>query len=172
MAELWDAYDINRKPLGHTLIRGDKIPDGEYHLVVCVFIVNSNGDILLTQRHPDKPFPLAWESTGGSVVAGENSLIGAMREVEEEIGLTLPLEKFTLVKTKIRKSDFLDTYLVIHDVDITSLKLQPTEVVDAKLVTFDEYITIVNEGPLAEYLIDFFEIYQNYIIKKAGKKHE
>ena len=172
MAELWDAYDVNRKPLGHTLIRGNPIPDDEYHIVVCVFIVNHNGDILLTQRHPDKPFPLAWESTGGSVVAGEDSLIGAFREVEEEIGLTLPLEKFTLVKTKIRKSDFLDTYLVIEDIDITSLKLQPEEVVDAKWVTFDEYMIIVKEGPLCEYLSAFIEIYQNYIIKKVGKKHE
>ena len=166
MAELWDAYDIDRNPLGYTIVRGSgkpELPDGEYHIVVCVFIVNSKGEILLTQRHPDKPFPLAWESTGGSVVAGEDSLTGAMREVEEEIGLTLPLDKFKLVRTKTRRSDFLDTYLVREDFEINALTYQPEEVVDAKWVTFEEYTRIVHEGPLAEYLMDFFEIYTNNI---------
>lgn len=166
--EYWDAYDGDRNLLGHTLIRGEPIPDGEYHLVVNIFIVNTNGDILLTQRHPDKHFPLMWECTGGSVTAGEDSLNGAMREVEEEIGLTLPPDKFKLVDSKRRHNDFLDTYLVIHDVHITELKLQPTEVVDSKWVPFDEYKLMHEQGLVVQSLNYFYGIYNKFIIK-AGK---
>lgn len=158
--ELWDAYDSNRQLLGHTLVRGESIPDDEYHIVVNIFIVNNNGDILLTQRHPDKHFPLYWECTGGSVTAGEDSLTGAMREVEEEIGLKLAPDKFKLVDTQCRKNDFLDSYLVIEDVDITKLKLQLEEVVDVKFVTFDEYKSMWNLGLLVPNLNYFFNIYK------------
>ena len=166
--ELWDAYDINRKPLGYTLIRGSQKPkfsDGEYHIVVNIFIVNTNGEILLTQRHPDKHFPLLWECTGGSVTTGEDSLTGAMREVEEEIGLTLPPEKFKLVESVRRESDFLDTYLVITDVDIVSLTYQPEEVIGGKIVTFDEYKSMWEQALIVPSLSYFFEIYTNNIIK-------
>lgn len=158
--ELWDSYDCNRQPLNHTLVRGEPIPNGEYHIVVNVFIVNNKGEILLTQRHPDKHFPLYWECTGGSATVGEDSLIGAVREVEEEIGLSLSSDKFKLVDTQRRKNDFLDSYLVITDVDIHKLKLQPEEVVDAKFVTFDEYISMWNQGLLVPNLNYFINIYK------------
>ena len=166
--ELWDAYDSDRKPLGHTLIRGaqkPKFPNGEYHIVVNIFIVNSKGEILMTRRHPDKHFPLMWECTGGSVTAGEDSLTGAVREVSEEIGLTLSSDKFKLVESVRRESDFLDTYLVIADVDINELTYQPEEVIDGKWVTFDEYKTMWEQGLSVPNLNYFFEIYKNYILK-------
>ena len=80
MAELWDLYDITRKKTGAAVERGQTIPDGSYHLVVSVWIRNRHGEFLLSQRHPDKPYPLYWECTGGSVLAGESSLEGAVRE--------------------------------------------------------------------------------------------
>ena len=30
--ELWDAYDVRGNSLEHTLIRGEEVPAGEYHL--------------------------------------------------------------------------------------------------------------------------------------------
>ena len=34
--EIWDAYDRNLEKIeGMTLIRGEKIPEGVYHLVRC-----------------------------------------------------------------------------------------------------------------------------------------
>ena len=37
------------------------------HLSVSVWIVNQQGQYLLSQRHPKKQYPLYWECTGGSV---------------------------------------------------------------------------------------------------------
>ena len=74
MSELWDLLDRSRRITGILHERGKNMEDGYYHLVVHVWIANNNGQYLMSQRHPSKPFPLLWESTGGSVLAGETSL--------------------------------------------------------------------------------------------------
>lgn len=62
--------------------------DGEYHLSVHVWLLNHNGEFLLIKRSPNKGYPNMWESTGGSAIAGDDSLSAAIREVKEETGLT------------------------------------------------------------------------------------
>ena len=89
MAELWDIYDKNRIKTGRTIERGQPMTENEYHIVVQVWIRNSNGQWLISRRSPGKSMPLKWEPTGGSVLAGEDSLTGALREVREELGVVL-----------------------------------------------------------------------------------
>ena len=86
MKEVWDLYDAKGNKTGYTLVRGRPIPEGCYHLVVSVWIINNRGEYLLSQRHPDKPYPLRWECTGGAVLSGEDSLGGALREVPGFVG--------------------------------------------------------------------------------------
>ena len=64
--ELWDVYDENRKMTGKTHERGVPLGPGEYHIIADVWTVNQRSEILLTRRHPDKPYGLLWECTGGS----------------------------------------------------------------------------------------------------------
>ena len=82
--EKWDLYNAKREKSGITVCRGEIIPKGLYHLSVSVWIVNQQGQYLLSQRHPKKQYPLYWECTGGSVLSGETSLQGAIREVKED----------------------------------------------------------------------------------------
>ena len=87
--EKWDLYNAKREKSGITVCRGEIIPKGLYHLSVSAWIVNQQGQYLLSQRHPKKQYPLYWECTGGSVLSGETSLQGAIREVKEELGILL-----------------------------------------------------------------------------------
>lgn len=74
-AEIWDLYDENRKLLGKDHVRGEQLPIDGYHLVVNVWIRNSKGEYLISQRSANRPtFPLMWECVGGSVVKGEDSM--------------------------------------------------------------------------------------------------
>ena len=74
-AEIWDLYDENRELLGKDHVRGEQLPIGGYHLVVHVWIRNSKGEYLISQRSANRPtFPLVWECVDGSVVKGEDSL--------------------------------------------------------------------------------------------------
>ncbi len=127
MAELWDVYDGNRRKTGLFHERGKgKMEQGEYHLVVQVWIVNRNGQYLMSKRHPDKPYALKWESTGGSVLSGESSLEGAVREVREELGIRLDSSKGRLIKSVRNDAmhEFYDVWLFQRDVEIKDLNLQ------------------------------------------------
>lgn len=137
MPEIWDLYDENHRLIGKTHKRGKPITTkGEYHLVVDIITANSKGELLITQRHPSKAtFPLKWEFTGGAVVSGEESLAGAVRELYEETGITAEMDELEYLGTRIGSTAIHDVYRIFRDIEPSSLRLQPDEVVDAKWVT-------------------------------------
>lgn len=130
--------------------RGENIPKGLYHLVVSAWIVNQQGQYLLSQRHPDKQHPLYWECTGGAVLSGENSLQGAVREVKEELGITLAPEQGKLIYQFRREDmqDFYDVWLFHADIDIKEMVLQKTEVVDVQWVNQDKLLNMFQKKQL------------------------
>ncbi|MCL2007500.1 MAG: NUDIX domain-containing protein [Treponema sp.] len=148
--EYWDLYTRDRIKLNKVLLRGDEIPEGEYHIVLNIWIINDKNEILITQRHEDKTFPLKWECTGGSIIAGEDSFTGAMREVEEEIGIKLNPENGKLIETIVRKDDIKDIYLFTENVDISKAILQENEVIDIKWVTIEEFNQMTDRDEIAE----------------------
>lgn len=138
MTELWDLLDAERNLTGKTAPRGP-VPEGYYHVVVDIWTVLPDGRLLLTKRHPDKKmYPGMWEGTAGSVVAGETSLEGAIRELREETGLNALPEQMTLLATEQTECDFLDSYLFRCPETEPELHLQAEEVVDYTFLTLDE----------------------------------
>ena len=43
MAEYWDIFDMDRRSTGRQHLRGTPMADGDYHLVVNIWVVNSAG---------------------------------------------------------------------------------------------------------------------------------
>ena len=125
-AEIWDLYNENRELLGKDHIRGEQLPIDGYHLVVHVWIRNSKGEYLISQRSANRPtYPLMWECVGGSVVKGEDSLQGAIREAKEEVGVDLMPENGQVLFTKTRKiiegkifNDIMDVWLFEYDGEV------------------------------------------------------
>ena len=163
--EIWDIYDENRVKTGKTVRRGQPMAQDEYHLVVHVWIKNSNGQYLISKRTPNKTFPLMWESTGGSATTGENSLEAALREVKEEIGITLNPNMgkcvFRFKRQHIKCSDFLDVYLFEQDININDVVYQEDEVCGAKLVTKEEILNMIDKGEFVavfKYLNELFNL--------------
>lgn len=158
MLELWDLYNKNQEKTGLTLERGKSIPKELYHLVVSAWIVNNRGEYLISQRHPNKSYPLYWECTGGSVLAGESSLEGAIREVREELGIILKDQKAQLIyqTRRERTQDFYDVWVFYVDAPITSLSLQATEVINAKWVDKEKLYDMFYKQELHP-LIDYID---------------
>jgi isopentenyldiphosphate isomerase len=62
---------------------------GTWHRLVRVFLFNAAGETLITQRSPSSSSPLQWnDSCAGHVDAGETYDAAALRELEEEIGVS------------------------------------------------------------------------------------
>lgn len=156
MAELWDVYDKNKNLIGKTIRRDiDPLLDGEYHLVVHVWIKQPDGRWLISKRTANKPNPLKWECTGGSVLAGEDSLTAAIRETKEELGIDLNPDNGKLIHTNSRvwknpsnfpfliSRDILDVYVFEQKVSLEDIVFQEDETCDAKFATSDEIIELI-----------------------------
>ena len=146
-AELWDLLDEDGMPVGATLVRGEKMPHGAFHRVVEIFTLNSRGEMLVTKRSPEKkPYPNMWETTGGAVVAGEDSLDAARRELKEETGIEVGSGELHLLLTHRSQSAFVDIYLARKDVPAENLTMQPGETTEARWVTFAEFDRMIGDG--------------------------
>ena len=146
MDEFWDVYDANRNKTGRTHRRGDPIPPGDYHLVVFIWL-RSGDKYFITQRAPEKEVgPLIWEVTGGSALAGEDSLTAALREVKEETGITLKPENGVLFESERREDAFCDVWLFRQEVSLEDFIPQEGETIDARLASPDELRTMTDEG--------------------------
>ncbi|MES2831304.1 MAG: NUDIX domain-containing protein [Pseudomonadota bacterium] len=55
-------------------------------VAVCI-LIKPNGDVLLAQRPPGKPYAGYWEFPGGKVEPGESVLDALRREMMEELGV-------------------------------------------------------------------------------------
>ena len=125
-AEIWDLYDENRELLGKDHVRGEQLPIDGYHLVVHVWIRNSKGEYLIAQRSANRQtYPLMWECVDGSVIKGEDSLQGALREVKEEVGVDLLPKKGHVILSDIKKIEFgkvvnkiVDVWLFEYDGEV------------------------------------------------------
>lgn len=156
--ETWDLLNEHRKPLGRTHLRGDDLEPNTFHTVIEVFTFDIDGKLLLSQRHPEKTYPLLWEGTGGSILAGETSRQGAVRELLEELGLRVEPEQLRFVTTLKRGTYFLDMYCYEcgQPIDLEQLSLQADEVVDVRLQDWDTVLDSVELVPsVRERLIQF-----------------
>jgi 8-oxo-dGTP pyrophosphatase MutT (NUDIX family) len=99
----------------------------------------------MTQRHPDKKAGGLWEFTGGGVLAGETTKQAALRELDEELGVTAKETDLSLLEVYQHKNYFMDIYVAKMDVEPSSLVLQPDEVVDAKWLSHEEIRQMIEE---------------------------
>ena len=163
-AEIWDLYNENRELLGKDHIRGEQLPIDGYHLVVHVWIRNSKGEYLISQRSANRPTnPLMWECVDGSVVKGEDSLQGVLREVKEEVGIDLLPEKGQVVLSDIKKIEFgkvvnkiVDVWLFDYDGEVDLGNATTDEVAQVAWMNREQIKELFDANMFVETLEYFF----------------
>lgn len=150
--EVFDLYDVNRRPLGTKMMRGGDQPKGTYRLVVHVCIFSSDGKMLCQRRVPSKRFyPNMWDlSCGGCVDSGETSAQGAIRETREELGIILPAD-ITPSLTVHFNYGFDDVYCITIDVDEKNIVLQESEVAEVQWLTAEQIKSMLDENKFIPY---------------------
>ena len=165
--ELWDLYTKDRFPTGKTMVRGEKMPQGVYRIVVHICIFNEKGEMLIQQRQPfKKGFPDMWDvSVGGSAIAGETSAEAAEREAREELGIELSLAAVMPRMTVNFSEGFDDIYVIEKNVDISTLTLQYEEVQAVKWAKCEEILAMIDSGtfiPVGKKLIELLFALREY----------
>lgn len=163
MAEIWDVYDINKNKKNKFHKRGEPLDKSDYHIVIHAWVVNSNDEVILTKRHSSKKIcPNMWECTEGSIVAGESSVEGAVRELKEEIGLDFEIDEATFFTSFVLdfSNTIIDSYVFKRDVDINDLVLQENEVSEAIIVNEKAYREMCKRGDIVDSLMYFYDLYK------------
>lgn len=139
-SELWDAYDESFNIIDNvTLVRGQTIPDGMFHLVCNIAVKHIDGTYLIMQRDFKKHFGGMWELTaGGSALKGETPIECAKRELKEETGIICNgLQELGAVTSNEDKTIYVD-FLCVTDCDKKSIILQEGETVDFRWVSAND----------------------------------
>lgn len=143
--EYGDIYDADRNLTGRLHRRGTPWKRGEYGLIVCVWVYDGKGNILLTRRAPEKSFPGTWENSGGAAQAGETSRQAIARELYEETGIRAAQEDFELLDTRRDRDSFFDFYCLRNETKLEDIVLQAGETTDVKWATFAEIHQMIRE---------------------------
>ena len=158
--EVWDIYDVYRRPTGRTMLRGEEVQAGDYHIAVHVIIFNSKGQMLIQQRQScKKAFPDAWDiSVGGCAIQGESSQQAAMREVQEELGLAIDLNNTAPDMTLSFPGGFDDMYIVERELNPEELRLQAEEVKAVRWAEREDILAMLKSGEFVTYRPGLIEV--------------
>ncbi len=160
MDERVDIFDAARKPLGYTRARSEPLLPGEYKIVVGIWIVNGQGQLLITRRSLKKRYePGKWENTGGHMDAGETPVQAVIRELREETGLDVKERGVRYLGTGIVDNFIGDNFMARID-DASGLRMQPGETDEARWVSPSELRRMMDAGEMARSTVQFMEIYK------------
>jgi isopentenyldiphosphate isomerase len=145
--ELLDVVDENDRVI-EVRTRGEIHAQGLMHRSVHILVFNNSGDLFIQKRSMSKDNePGMWDSSAaGHVDSGEDYLGCAVRELEEELGLTetSPLEPlFRLAASPVTGMEHCIVYRCINE---GPFELQPEEIDEGAWVSASEMDRRVIEG--------------------------
>ena len=149
MTELIDVLTAEGQFTGIVKPKPEVHRDGDWHRCAHVWIVASDGRVMLQRRALVKEnWPGLWDiSVAGHVSAGESAIDAAIRETFEEIGLVITPEELIHIgtlryRTQLRadyiENEHHEVHIVKRDVDLSTLTLDPLEVAEVRYVHPDE----------------------------------
>ena len=153
--EYFDILDENGNKTGKTKLRSEVHRDGDWHKAIHICIINDNGDILLQRRCASKDSnPNMLDiSCAGHLIAGDDSLSGAIRELKEELNLDIKQEQLQYIKTLKRSSkytetfinnEFDDLYILRTNKSIDDMKFQEEEISELFFVPYKKFKEMAN----------------------------
>ncbi len=133
-----DVYDAQGQLTGKVHRRGAPWKEGEYGLVVCVWVYDGRGNLLMTRRAKGKSFAGTWENSGGAAKAGETSRQAIARELFEETGILARPEEFYHMGTDMDAHTHYHFYCLRRQTPVEQIVLQPGETDAVKWVSFQQ----------------------------------
>lgn len=156
MGEYLEILDENGNKTGKIKLRSEVHKDGDWHKTVHIWLFNKDNEVLLQRRCPEKDsFPNMLDlSAGGHIIAGDTSISGAIREVKEELGITIKEKDLIFIKTLKHslnyKDDFInnqfeDIYIINKNIELDEITYQKEEISEVIFIAVDKLKQMVRE---------------------------
>ncbi len=148
--ELFDVINPDGTSAGYSLSRDEVHKKGLWHRTVHIWILNSNKELLIQKRSLQKEvYPGLWDiSCAGHLSSGEDCYSGAIRELKEELGLTVESGELKYLFTVTQHysspdhlfidNELTDVLLFEENILTDSLQLDGSEVVEVKYISVSE----------------------------------
>ena len=177
MDEYLDIVTEDGKPTGKSELKSIIHKNGYYHNTAHIWFYTHSGNILLSQRSAKKIIcPLLWDvSVAGHIDAGESIETGAVREIFEEIGLSISknsLQKIGVFKStkqysnSVQDNEFHHTYICALTTPVSNLKIQQNEVEAIKLVSVKAFQSIIKHIGVDNHLVPSNKAYYEFVLRK------
>ena len=162
------------EPTGELLARSEALANHRWCRSTNIYVLNTSGEILCHQRSLSKErYPGIWSTHfGGHVTGGESFKINALKELEEEIGLTISPYQIIPWRTsrKERERLWIRDFITVYDGALEHLKLQTTEIQQVKWHTIEDILSFldtegINDG--ANWLAGTHDFYSDYQCMRA-----
>ncbi|MFI2743264.1 NUDIX domain-containing protein [Zhouia sp. PK063] len=175
MEELVDILDDEGNYTGVIMPKSEAHAKGLFHPTIHVWLYTSKKELLIQQRARTKEtFPGKWDvSVAGHLSTGETPLEGALREVEEEIGLQLTKQDLRLIfiEKSMKKhgngiidAEFHYVFIAKLKVPVTQLTKQVEEVENLKLILTKHLLKQMTHPVIKhKYVFHSFEYYKKLI---------
>ena len=160
-----DIYDKDRNLTGRVHRRGSSWKPGEYGLVVCVWVYDGKGNLLLTRRAKGKSFAGTWENSGGAAKAGETSRQAIARELFEETGIHAEPEEFELLGSDRDAHMHYDFYCLHRTTPLNEIVLLPGETDGVQWASFNQVHKMIRTRQICRIIANQF-IRQEADLKK------
>ncbi len=166
--EFNDIYDKNRNLTGRVHRRGSRWKAGEFGLVVCVWVYDGKGNLLLTRRAPGKSFAGTWENSGGAAKAGETSRQAIARELFEETGIRAAEEEFELLCSDRDRNTHFDFYCLKRQTPLEEIVLLPGETDDVQWASMQQVHQMVRGGQICRIIGRQFRRHEPELLKRQS----
>lgn len=151
-----DIYDANRQLTGRVHRRGTSWRPGEYGLVVCVWVYDGRGNLLMTRRAKGKSFAGTWENSGGAAKAGETSRQAIARELFEETGIWAEESEFEHIGSDRDAHTIYDFYCLKRTTPVEKIVLLPGETDGVKWVSFADVHEMIRKKEICRIIANQF----------------
>lgn len=198
IAEVWEIIDIIDK--NHFLNTGEvKViskmlkkkahETWDFHQAAHIWIYNSKWEVMIQKRAAVKDsHPWLWDiSAAWHVWEWESMEIGALRELEEELGIKIDEKDVGKLLTKMfnhlsevqkemkwkpwHNNEMNAVYAFKSDIPLENLKLQEEEVEELKYITIEQFEKEINDPELRKKYVPEYDYYKKVIdhLKKIIK---
>lgn len=139
---MFDIVNEDGSSAGYQAGREDVHKKGLWHKTVHVWVMNSQGNLLLQKRAMTKEtFPGCWDiSCAGHIDAGETPSRAAIRELEEELGFVVDerelvflfsvIQKFSFGNQPVIDNEIVDVFLLQKDCSTSKINYNREEISD------------------------------------------